>query len=53
MRSILVKMLAPRNEEVKSCRGGDRVLVRNGDVVQGPIVPTGSPVSRFFLGHHV
>ena len=28
---------------------GNRVLVRNGDVVQGPIVPTGSPVNRFFF----
>ena len=37
----------------KALQVGNRVLVLNSDVVQGPIIPTGAPVTRGLLGDHV
>ena len=32
---------------------GDRVAVGDGSAVQGPIVPTGAPVTSGLLRHHM
>ena len=32
---------------------GDRVAVRGGNAVQGPIVPAGVPVTSGLLRHHM
>ena len=32
---------------------GNRVAVRDGDVIEGPVITTWAPVTGSFLGHHV
>ena len=32
---------------------GNRVAIRDGDVIEGPVVTTWAPVTGSFLGHHV